>query len=45
MVKIAIFGEILVQSKDQHWTGLGLDWIRTITILFRFKVDSDFKSF
>jgi len=30
-------------SRDEHWTGLGLDWIRTMTNFVEFGLDPDCK--
>jgi len=32
------------QTRDEHWTGLGLDWIRTIANFVKFGSDQDCKS-
>jgi len=32
------------QNRDEHWTGLGLDWIRTIASFVEFGLDPDYKS-
>jgi len=31
-------------NRDEHWTGLGLDWIRTITNFVKFGLDPGCKS-
>jgi len=31
-------------GKDEHWTGLGLDWIRTIANFVEFGLDPNCKS-
>ena len=31
-------------DRDEHWTGLGLDWIRTIANFIEFGLDPDCKS-
>jgi len=28
-----------VQSRDEHWTGLGLNWIRSMTVFVTFGLD------
>jgi len=32
-----------MDSRDEHWTGLGLDWIRTMTNFLEFELDPDCK--
>jgi len=32
------------RDADEHWTGLGLDWIRTIANFVELGLDQDFKS-
>ena len=33
----------VVQPRDEHWTGFGLDWIRTMTNFVDFELDPDCK--
>jgi len=33
-----------VSGRDEHWTGLGLDWIRTMMTFVEFGLDPDCKS-
>jgi len=33
-----------ISGRDEHWTGLGLDWIRTIANFVEFRLDPDSKT-
>ena len=35
----------MLRGRDDHWTGFGLDWIRTIANFVTFRLDSDRESF
>jgi len=32
-----------MRARDEHWTGIGLDWIRTVTNFVEFGLDPDCK--
>jgi len=33
-----------LQTRDEHWTGLGLDWIQTLTNFVEFGLDPGCKA-
>ena len=37
-------GQNWLHSRDEHWTGLGLDWIRTFANFVEFRLHSDCKT-
>jgi len=44
LLDIEIIYSSLLCCRDEHWTGLGLDWVRTIANFFEFGLDPDCKS-
>jgi len=36
--------QVWVRSRDEHWTGLGLDWIRSIANFAEVSIDPECKA-